>query len=271
MDMGRVFLCGDAAHIHSPAGGQGMNTGMQDTWNLAWKLALVQSGRGRAALLESFSPERSAVGDKVLSNAGQLTRVALVRNPIGRFFRDNLIWLLSRFAPFRNQFIRNLAELTIHYPKSPLNAESAGHAWAAASVRPGDRVPDLRLRDPATGLARRLHDWLRGTNWNLLLLPSGTEGTTLALLGDIRQRVEAAYEGVVRSHLILPAATAPAGMGGFTSVCLDAQGFVRKFFGAHETALALVRPDGYLAFRGQPAGWAELSGYLEKFLVPAAH
>src|SRR5207302_4442356 len=81
---GRCFLAGDAAHIHSPAGGQGMNTGMQDTWNLAWKLALVQAGRARPDLLDSYSQEREEVGEMVLRNAARLTRVATLRNPVGQ-------------------------------------------------------------------------------------------------------------------------------------------------------------------------------------------
>src|SRR6202041_233601 len=70
---GRVFLLGDAAHVHSPAGGQGMNTGMQDAFNLAWKLALVARGSGNEHLLDSYSAERSAVGDEVLKAADRLT------------------------------------------------------------------------------------------------------------------------------------------------------------------------------------------------------
>ncbi|MGA2053334.1 MAG: FAD-dependent monooxygenase, partial [Opitutales bacterium] len=76
---GRAFLCGDAAHIHSPAGGQGMNTGMQDAFNLAWKLALVHHGRARPSLLDSYSHERDAVGEMVLRNAGNFTRLAMIR------------------------------------------------------------------------------------------------------------------------------------------------------------------------------------------------
>src|SRR5262249_13275503 len=69
---GRIFLAGDAAHVHSPAGGQGMNTGMQDAFNLAWKLALVAHATAAPTLLESYSIERSAVGDRVLRNATRL-------------------------------------------------------------------------------------------------------------------------------------------------------------------------------------------------------
>ena len=81
---GRAFLAGDAAHIHSPAGGQGMNTGMQDAFNLAWKLAMVVHGACSEALLDSYSPERSAVGDQVLKAAARLTAVGTLRNPVAQ-------------------------------------------------------------------------------------------------------------------------------------------------------------------------------------------
>jgi 2-polyprenyl-6-methoxyphenol hydroxylase-like FAD-dependent oxidoreductase len=86
---GRVFLAGDAAHIHSPAGGQGMNTGMQDAANLAWKLALVQQGLALPTLLDSYTAERGAVADMVLRHASLLTQVATLRNPLLQFIRNH--------------------------------------------------------------------------------------------------------------------------------------------------------------------------------------
>jgi 2-polyprenyl-6-methoxyphenol hydroxylase-like FAD-dependent oxidoreductase len=77
---GHIFLLGDAAHVHSPAGGQGMNTGMQDAFNLAWKLALVIRNTCDNRLLDSYSPERSAVGDEVLKQASRLTAVGTLKN-----------------------------------------------------------------------------------------------------------------------------------------------------------------------------------------------
>lgn len=85
---GRTLLAGDAAHIHSPAGGQGMNTGMQDAINLAWKLAMVVQGDAGERLLDSYSPERSAVGDMVLRNATALTDVATLTNPAAQAARN---------------------------------------------------------------------------------------------------------------------------------------------------------------------------------------
>jgi len=244
-----------------------MNTGMQDAWNLAWKLALVEKGRALPALLDSYSPERGEVGEVVLRNAARLTRVAILRNPIGQFFRNLLVRLLGRLSPFRRGFVRNLAEMTIHYPHSPLNGESGGHGWAAKSIRPGDRLPDISLRDPGTGSERRLLTVTRGSRYNLLLLPVGPDLQSLAGLPEVGQGVEKFYPDLIQTHLIWPGTALPASGEPVVSSWLDPDGSVRRLLGAREPALALVRPDGYLAYRGQPVPWENLNGYLSRYLI----
>ncbi len=101
---GRVFLAGDAAHIHSPAGGQGMNTGMQDAVNLAWKLALVERGSCRDSLLDSYSPERSYVGDQVLKGAERLTSVATLKNPVAQRLRNLVGHVMLGLPPWRTRW-----------------------------------------------------------------------------------------------------------------------------------------------------------------------
>ncbi len=101
---GRVFLAGDAAHIHSPAGGQGMNTGMQDAINLAWKLALVaRDACAPEPLLASYSAERSAVGKQLLAATGTLTAVAVTKNPVARYFRNHAAEILFGLASAREK------------------------------------------------------------------------------------------------------------------------------------------------------------------------
>jgi 2-polyprenyl-6-methoxyphenol hydroxylase-like FAD-dependent oxidoreductase len=135
---GRVFLLGDAAHIHSPAGGQGMNTGMQDAFNLAWKLALVCRGTCPPdPLLDSYSAERSAIGDEVLQDAGRLTAVAVVHNPVAQVVRNATARLVLGLSPVRHGVADKLTEVTIGYPDSPLN----GHDAHFHGPAPGDRVP----------------------------------------------------------------------------------------------------------------------------------
>ncbi|MDB5297344.1 MAG: monooxygenase [Phycisphaerales bacterium] len=142
---GRAFLAGDAAHVHSPAGGQGMNTGMQDAFNLAWKLAMVVNRTAGDQLLDSYSPERSAVGDDVLKAAGRLTAVATMRNPLARAVRNAVGHLLLGLRPVRRAFADAMTEVTIGYPDGPLNGPSA----AGLSPAAGERLAPVTGQPPA--------------------------------------------------------------------------------------------------------------------------
>jgi 2-polyprenyl-6-methoxyphenol hydroxylase-like FAD-dependent oxidoreductase len=136
---GRVFLAGDAAHVHSPAGGQGMNTGMQDAFNLAWKLALVC--RNQAApqpLLKSYSTERSEIGRQVLRDSGRLTTVGTLKNTLLQALRNHAASLVLGLSPIRRNMTNAMAELSIGYPNGPLSkTERSRHSGPA----PGERAP----------------------------------------------------------------------------------------------------------------------------------
>lgn len=172
---GRLFLCGDAAHVHSPAGGQGMNTGMQDAFNLAWKLAMVWHDRASSTLLESYSPERSAIGEAVLQNAGNLTRVALLRNPILQEIRSLAVGTLGRIPALRQRMVDQLTEVDLHYRGIGLTVHPRPHG---ASHRPagGERAPDLPVSTAEKG-ASRLHDILASGRFAVLSV--GGVGLTL--------------------------------------------------------------------------------------------
>jgi 2-polyprenyl-6-methoxyphenol hydroxylase-like FAD-dependent oxidoreductase len=141
---GRAFLLGDAAHVHSPAGGQGMNTGMQDAFNLAWKLALVARGSCPESLLDSYSAERSAVGDEVLKSAGRLTTIGTLRNPVLQTIRNVVGHAILGLAPAQRAFADNMSELSIGYPHSPLN----GTCLAQEGPKPGQRLAPVENRKP---------------------------------------------------------------------------------------------------------------------------
>ena len=148
---GRAFLLGDAAHVHSPAGGQGMNTGMQDAFNLAWKLALVIRKTCGAHLLDSYSPERSRVGDEVLKAAGDLTTVGTLRNPVAQTLRNLVGHVMMGLSPVRHAIADTMTEVAIGYPESPLNGPSLGKE----GPRPGERVVPAAGQAPVGSAARR--------------------------------------------------------------------------------------------------------------------
>ncbi len=136
----RVFLAGDAAHIHSPAGGQGMNTGMQDAVNLAWKLALVCRGLASPEpLLGSYSAERSEIGRQVLVNAGRLTTLATLHGSLAQGVRNHLAPLLFGLSPVRRAATNEMSELSIGYPHGPLTSAAGGHGHAGPAA--GERAP----------------------------------------------------------------------------------------------------------------------------------
>jgi 2-polyprenyl-6-methoxyphenol hydroxylase-like FAD-dependent oxidoreductase len=145
---GRVFVAGDAAHVHSPAGGQGMNTGMQDAFNLTWKLALVARGLCQPEpLLSSYSAERSPVAKLLLEFTGKATEASLLRGGIKQSIRNHVASLVLGFSPVTHTMSNVLSEITVGYSDSPLNAHTQ---HPHDGVKPGKRAP-IRQNEPPVG------------------------------------------------------------------------------------------------------------------------
>lgn len=136
---GRMFIAGDAAHIHSPFGGQGMNTGLHDVWNLAWKLDLFLRGYGNQQLLDSYSSERLPVIKNVIETTHLLTKVMGTPNKLAQVLRDTVIPMVSHLAPFQHAFVQRLSELGIAYPESPI-VEGPGKRYFDDSLRGGKGI-----------------------------------------------------------------------------------------------------------------------------------
>ena len=137
--VGRMFIAGDAAHIHSPFGGQGMNTGLQDVWNLVWKLVLAVRGRGNEELLDSYTAERRPVIKSVIETTHRLTRVMGTPSKLAQALRDTIIPVVSRLTALQHRFIQNLSELGIAYGGSPIVA-GAGKRYFDESLRGGKGI-----------------------------------------------------------------------------------------------------------------------------------
>ncbi len=245
---GRVYLAGDAAHIHSPAGGQGMNTGIQDAFNLAWKLALVARGLAGRGLLESYEAERMPVARSVVNLTDRMTRAATARNPAAQHLRDWLVPVLSGIPFVKETMAERMAEVSIDYRKS---------AWVEnhglGPVHAGDRAPDAVLYDRAARAERRIFDLLKTPGFVLLIFegfekpPAGAE-------------IPAGMPG--RAYRV----TRP-GQESRPGTLEDRDCQARTVYGAGEEGLlVLIRPDGYVGYKGGNA--AALSGYFER-LKPA--
>lgn len=140
---GRVFLAGDAAHIHSPVGGQGMNTGIGDAVNLAWKLAAVENGEAPVTLLDTYEPERIAFARVLVETTDRVFTIVTRTGPLARFVRTRLMPLVAtrvvRSAAVRRLLFRRVSQIGVSYHASALSEGRAG------AVRGGDRLPWVEI------------------------------------------------------------------------------------------------------------------------------
>jgi len=242
--IGRVFVAGDAAHIHSPAGGQGMNTGVQDACNLAWKLALVHRGTAGNTLLDSYSTERSEVGRSVLANTGRMARVMTMGSRIAQAIRNQVMCFLLKRPRFQHQFRMFISELAIAYPGSPITGEDHREHRIHAGLSPGHRVPNLALRGELG--ADSLHDMLAEPRISLLLYTESTNG--LEHIAAVEQSIPGSWKESVQILGVMSDAPHPTGV--FHQADVDE---VREQLGLEPGSFAVIRPDGYVALLGDAA------------------
>jgi hypothetical protein len=251
-----MFLAGDAAHVHSPAGAQGMNTGIQDAWNLGWKLALVCRGLADQALLDSYDAERRPVGRFVVRFTDRAFAVATSANPILRAIRTRLV---PRMLPLALRFDRALAygfrtisQLGISYRHSP--AVQEGQPALRRGPRAGDRLPDARIA--RHGQKGWLGEALAAPRFHLLLCgrPDDWDANQLVAMRNRHLDTLAVH------HL-----THDPAPGALHDV--DGQAFAR--LGVDDTAHYLIRPDGHVGYRAAGNDLHGLRHYLAHLLPHA--
>ncbi|TDU74158.1 FAD-dependent monooxygenase [Streptomyces sp. KS 21] len=223
---GRVFVAGDAAHIHPPTGAQGMNTGIQDAWNLAWKLALAVEGAAAPGLVASYDAERRPVGEEVVGRTVRHAAEGVQADP------EDAQTLMQRQA-----------QLLVGYRGSPVVQRA--DAGAGDGPQPGDRAPDCGgLTGDIAAYSLRLYDLLRGREHVLLLYGPGP---ALDGLAELTSAVRGFATGRVGVCAILTDTEAdrPAPV----PVYRDGRGEFARLYGVREPAAFVVRPDGYLGAR----------------------
>jgi 2-polyprenyl-6-methoxyphenol hydroxylase-like FAD-dependent oxidoreductase len=244
--VGRVFVAGDAAHIHPPTGAQGMNTGIQDGVNLAWKLALAVQGTAAEGLLASYHAERHPVGEEVVGRTTRHARQGIENDP-----EDPTI------------VVRREAQLLVNYRDSAMVGGTAD-SGSGHGPHPGDRAPDCRgLRRAQVNIFLRLFELLADPHHTLLLYADETgPPPDLAEVVDVLTTVTS---GRARAYLITPdPGLSVAGL----PVIVDAAGEFRDTYGAVGGSGYLVRPDGYLGFHAAPLTATALRRHLELTFTP---
>lgn len=245
--VGRVFLAGDAVHIHNPAAGQGMNTGLGDAANLGWKLGLVATGRAPATLLDTYETERAPAARDVIALTHRLVKVL---DPHWRWsrLRDALGPALSAAAPFQQRLSARMGQHGISYRGGPLAPSPQGSLPRPGAVRAGDRAPEVG------GL------FLDGRRTSLFSLIARPQHTLLVADGPTRSRLEgtmAAFEGDV--------ALFPVGRQPGDGLVVDRLGRLNRCYGIRPGRVCLIRPDGYVGYVGGEEG---LERYLGRCLLP---
>ena len=234
---GRCFLLGDAAHIHSPVGAQGMNTGLQDAYNLAWKLALVANGHAAASLLDSYEDERMPVAQRLLDSTDRAFRLVVSTHPLAALMRTQVLARLAALVMGSRRLqeagFRAVSQIGIHYRDSGLAVSTA--RLPAASPQAGDRFPWLQLVLQAGGPVQDLFGSLEDTHFHLLLF--GQAASAQALHG---------FGALLHMHVV-PDDARNRGE-------LDRAGIP-------PVAFYLLRPDGHVGLCGQVLEPAALAAY----------
>jgi FAD binding domain len=254
---GRAFLLGDAGHIHSPAGGQGMNTGLQDACNLGWKLALVCQGAASAELLDSYAHEREGVAERLVNTTDRAFTLAVSESTVARLFRTHvaarLLGRMLRIEAVRRLAFATVSQTGIRYRDSPLSRN--GDTLPDEAVQAGDRLPWMRLSftNSADAMpAQDIYALLREPGFHLFLFAPPADSITNA------QAWSAAAAIKVQLHV---APASPHNQAEWSR-----QGL------ATPRAL-LVRPDGHIGWGAaefnSPAGDAWLKNQLR--LLRMAH
>ncbi len=250
--VGRVFLAGDAAHIHSPAGGQGMNTGIGDAYNLGWKLASVVKGHAHESLLDSYEAERMTFARAILNGSDRgFSLVGNATNSIAQrlkvFVAPPLFRIVSQVPTLRRRAFWFISQLWTSYRESPAVEQSDP---VERGPKAGERAP-YGFFEVGPDSGNSLFDLLKGPDHHLLIFEG--EKSDPIRLDVAREEIESMLNRYAVSVAIYMVTT-----GNRT---------LHKSYGAKEPRLFLVRPDGHIAYTGKTSDLVGLRMYLYRLFV----
>jgi 2-polyprenyl-6-methoxyphenol hydroxylase-like FAD-dependent oxidoreductase len=247
MRWGRIFLAGDAAHVHSPMGGQGMNEGIQDVLNLAWKLAAVLKHGATETLLDTYDAERQPIIEDLLAQTERMTRLMEISPSPLATLRTIGIVAISRLQALHPLIRQRFTGSTRTLQQSSLVSDPDADAFPRRGVRPGDRAPDALgiFTATAEGPRRLFTLWESSHRHELLIFVGDSENAARrGELSALAQQIEAQWGSQrLRARVVTRSGTAT------DNFYLDSLSHMHRRFGAKNECAYLIRPDGFIAHR----------------------
>jgi 2-polyprenyl-6-methoxyphenol hydroxylase-like FAD-dependent oxidoreductase len=249
---GRCFLAGDAAHVHSPAGAQGMNTGLQDAYNLAWKLASVIRGRAQEKMLETYHEERLPIARKLVRTTDRLFSITVSQNPFVVFWRVYVMPRVVALIPKEKHLLRFafrlISQIGIHYRNSSLSQDGSLGSFPRKAPRPGDRLPFATFHENSELI--NIQDKVKASAFHLLLFSKNISEEKTKAIRDLVDQ----YTDLIQIYVI-----------SFSRGTTD----LYETFGVPNGGCYLVRPDMYIAYRSSRFNEEHLKGFLKRIAIPS--
>lgn len=266
---GRALLAGDAAHSIAPLSGQGMNTGVQDAFDLGWKLAYVHKGWAPIGLLNSYDADRGPIAKHLAQTTDRFFRFVLDPTPAQKHLIKAVGSAALKVRKVRETISEFYTELSVAYPQSPLN-----DAHTHRAPKPGEHVLDGDLVRWPDLEPLRLYDLLRGLHWTVIAFTGADpQPQTLAATRRRLAMLVSGWDAKRLTASLVVQSPNPSDQGATSEVTttLDAWGDLHGVYGASGGALLLIRPDGYVALHrpADDAGFAALDDLLRRTLQAA--
>jgi 2-polyprenyl-6-methoxyphenol hydroxylase-like FAD-dependent oxidoreductase len=241
---GRCFLTGDAAHVHSPAGAQGMNTGLQDAYNLAWKLAFVIRGQADEKMLDTYQEERLPIARKLVQTTDRLFGITVSQNPLVVFWRVHVMPRLVALIPKEKHLLRFafrlISQIGIAYGDSSFCRDGSLGSFPRKAPRPGDRLPFATLHE--NNKLINIQDKVKAPAFHLLLFLRNTSDKKIKAIHDLLDQ----YNDVIQIERIA-----------------SGSNDLYEIFGVQNGGYYLVRPDMYIAYRSNTFNQNHLKAFLK--------
>lgn len=255
MHQDAVFLVGDAAHIHSPAGGQGMNTGIQDAFNLAWKLALVIQGKSNASLLDSYQAERYPIIKNVVTQTEFFTKMVL--------FDKSFFEKLKKFSQkismqpaLSREIGAELTQIKIQYGKSPIIDYKLMPDKQAP--QPGERAPDVIIQD-----TEKLYGYFHNTVHTILVFTGNVPTKNdLAKINELNKLAIEKFTGLVNILIVTSDS-----LSDIDNIIFDKTGSIHQRYHVKKSAVYIIRPDNYIAYYSNDADPESIAQFLQQYLL----